>query len=802
MDAIHDNPYLTRVRGWNGAAGAVPEVGTSLPRADAWAKVTGAERYAADYYGPNLVWAGAKRAGVPHAQVRGIHVDEARRIPGVLAVLTHADVKGTNRQGVVRKDQPVLVDDKVRHCGDAVALVLAGDRDTLKKALEKVVLDLEPLPAVFDPEEALRPDAPILHEDHSTGNLLLKADLETGEGLKGFSQCDVEVEHDFQTPWQEHAYLETEVGWARVEEDGTLIIVASTQTPFRDRSEAAEALGLDIQKARVVAPFPGGAFGGKDGITVQTLLGLAALHAEGRPVKMSWDREESFVAGTKRHPARLHYRLGATKDGILKVLEVRMLFDTGPYDHLGGVVMTLALEHAGGPYRIPNTSLSARCAYTNNPIGGAFRAFGVAQAAGAMEQMMDLLARRLALDPVEIRLKNVLHKGDKTPVGVVLQHSIGMEECLTALARHPLYLDREKWKARAGTFKRRGVGAAALMLGIGYGPVVPDVANAKLRLTRKGRIRIYSGVVDMGQGNAATCLQIAGSILSQTPDTLELVLPDTERTLPSGSAAASRTTYTFGNALIGACQALKQRLLEKAADLLMTASVEEVVMEPGMVRHLASSREIPLAGLAAFMAESERTVTHRFRAPTAPDKLAVSEDVRIHGLGHTVFSYAAHLACVEVDELTGGVDVRHYLSISDCGRVINPQAYEQQIQGSVAQGMGYAVMEDFKVRDGQVQTRDLATYILPTAMDVPDMDVVAVQTHETTGPFGLKGVGEIGTSGPVPAIANAVTDAVGVRLSCWPLTPERVLEAMGRLSPETRSPERGTGSKSGFHPVL
>jgi len=799
MDTIHDDPYLTKVRGWDGRASGVPEIGTSFPRADAWAKVTGTEKYAADYYGSDLVWAGAKRAGLPHARVKAIHAEAARRMPGVLTVLTHADVKGTNRQGVVRKDQPVLVETLVRHAGDAVALILAEDRETLKRALEEVVLDLEPLPGVFDPEEALKPHAPILHEDHSTGNLLLKADLETGEGMGAFSACDVEVEGDFQTPWQEHAYLETELGWSRVEPDRTLVIVASTQTPFRDRSEVTEALGLDIQKVRVVAPFPGGAFGGKDGITVQTLLGLAALHAGGRPVKMVWDREESFVAGTKRHPARFHYRLGATKDGVLKALQVRMVLDTGPYDHLGGVVMTLALEHAGGPYRIPNTSLSARCVYTNNPIGGAFRAFGVAQAAGGMEQMMDLLARRLDMDPVEIRLRNVLRKGDRTPIGVTLQHSIGMEECLTALRSHPLYLEREKWKAEAGPFKRRGVGAAALMHAIGYGPVVPDVANAKLRLTREGRIRVYSGVVDMGQGNAATCFQIAGSILSQPPDAFELVLPDTERTLPSGSAAASRCTYTFGNALIGACEALKQRLLEKAADLLMAGSAAEMALAPGKVHHLVSGREIPLAGLASFMAESEKTITHRFRAPTAPDRIAVSEEVRIHGLGHAVFSYAAHLACVEVDELTGAVDVRHYLSISDCGRVINPQAYEQQIQGGVAQGLGYALMEDFQVRDGQVETRDLATYILPTAMDVPDMDVEAVQTHETTGPFGLKGVGEIGTSGPVPAIANAVADAVGVRLPCWPLTAERVLEAMAPSSPETRSAERRTRSKSRVH---
>ncbi len=777
MKRADENRWLTQVRSWAGKGGEIPEVGISFPRADAWAKVTGTERYAGDFHGPDPVWAGVRRAGVPHARIRGVHGEKALCMPGVLAVLTHGDVGGTNRQGVVRKDQPVLAEERVRHAGDAVALVLAEDREILKRALNKVILDLEPLPVVFDPEEALAPHAPVLHEDHPTGNLLLEADLKTGDGLEGFSACDVVVEGDFQTPWQEHAYLETEVGWACLEPDGTLVIVASTQTPFRDRSETAEALGLHLDRVRVAAPFPGGAFGGKDGITVQTLLGLAALHAGGRPVRMVWDREESFLAGTKRHSALLHYRLGATQDGLLKALQTEMLLDTGPYDHLGGVVMTLALEHAGGPYRIPSTALRARCAYTNNPISGAFRAFGVAQVAGAMEQMMDRLARRLHMDPVALRRKNVLHREDTTPAGIRLHYSTGIDACLRALAENPLYWEREQWKAGAGPFKRRGVGAAALMHGQGYGPVVPDVANAKLRLTVKGKIRVYSGVVDMGQGNAATCLQIAGSMLSQTPDTLELVLPDTGRTLPSGSAAASRCTYTFGNALLGACRDLKERLLKMAADLLMVAW-EETVLMPGKVRHFPSGREISLDKLAPFMAESERTVTHRFRAPTTHDPLNVPQALRIHGLGHAVFSYGAHLACVEVDELTGVVTVVHYLSISDCGRVMNPVVYEQQIQGAVAQGLGYALMEDFRVRDGQVETRDLSTYILPTAIDVPDMGVDAVQTHEETGPFGLKGVGEIGTSGPVPAIANAVADAVGVRLSRWPLTPERVLGAM------------------------
>ena len=759
------------------APDGVYQIGRSYSRPDALTKVTGTEKYAADYYGDDMLWAGVKRAGIPHGRLRGIDTAAAKALEGVEAVLTHQDIHGSNRQGVVQKDQPVLVDKKVRHCGDAVALVIAGNRETLRRAVDLIGLDLEPLAAVFDPEEALAPGAALVHENNAQGNLLLKGALQTGNAKAAFAECEAVAEVRFEIPGQEHAYLETEAGWA-VSRDGGIEIVVSTQTPFRDRMEVCEALGLSPDKVRIVAPYCGGAFGGKDGITVQTLLGLAALRCPGRPVKMWWDREESFLSSAKRHPARLTYRLGARADGSLHALEATVLYDTGPYDHLGGVVAALGLEHAGGPYRIPHTFLQAFAVYTNNPVGGAFRGFGVPQVTAAMEQAVDVLAEKLCLSPLEIRLRNGVKKGDRNPVGVTLTGSTGLLDCLKAVQAHPLWRERRAWKACPGTFKKRGVGMACVMQGMGYGPVVPDVGNAKIELMKDGKFRVYSGVVDMGQGNASTYLQIAGHVLNQDETRMELVSPDTERCLPSGSSSASRTTYTFGNALIGAAEALKARILGRVSELFGAGGTETTVLVPGRVRHVPTGREIGLKDLSRLLDDSDRVAAYRFQAPVSTEMPTRDEALRLHGIPHLIFSYGAHLACVEVDTLTGEVAVKKYLAVTDCGRIINPQVLEQQIHGGIAQGLGYALLEDFVVERGIIRTPDLATYIIPTGLDLPDMKSITVDLPEETGPFGLKGAGEVTMNGPLPAVANAVADACGIRLLRSPFTAERILAAL------------------------
>lgn len=756
------------------------KVGNSMCRMDALNKASGQEKFAADFYCDNMLWAGVKRAHIPHALLHDLEIEKAKKMPGVLAVLTHKDIKGTNRQGVVQKDQPVLVDDRIRHCGDAVALVIAEDKKILNQAISLISFKYTELQGVFDPEKALENDAPLIHEDHVSGNILSKVEHEQGIGIEAFKQINSVVEGCFDLPIQEHAYLETENGWAVLNQDGQLEITVSTQTPFRDRSEVAEALGLDINKVRIIAPYCGGAFGGKDGITVQSLLGLAALHFPLRPVKMWWSREESFIAGSKRHAAKLYYKLGALEDGRLHALDSRLYYDTGPYDHLGGEVMALGLEHAGGPYRIPNVRLRGWAVYTNNPVGGAFRGFGVPQVTAAMEQMMDMLAKYMDISSFKIRQINALQKGDKNPLGVTLTTSTGLIDCIEKLYTHPEWMNRNIWKLSAATHKVRGVGIACLMHGMGYGPVVPDIGNAKIELTQEGHFKIYCGVVDMGQGNISTYLQIASDILNQDIRYLEAILPDTERTLPSGSSAASRTTYTFGNALIGAAELLKKCLIEKATDLLMVSDRNEISIIPGKLKHLPTGQEISLSHLAKLLNDSERITTFCFQAPTAKENPVKNKALQMHGIPHIIFSYGVHAAFVEVDTLTGEIEIKNYLSISDCGKLINPDLFHQQMQGGIAQGIGYSLFENFQTREGITQTTDLSTYIIPGAMDIPDIISLAIQKPEHTGPFGLKGAGEIAIDGPLPAIANAISDATGIRFFKFPLTAELVLKALDK----------------------
>jgi CO/xanthine dehydrogenase Mo-binding subunit len=772
-------PYdgLGPTSGRNTKGDGVPSVGDIFPRFDGPSKVTGRERYAADHYEEGMLWAGTKRAGVPHALLKGIDTEAAETGEGVVRVLTWKDIGGTNRVGMIRQDQPVLVDSVIRHAGDAVALVVARSKDSLERALDLVTFDYETLPGVFDAGEALREGAPLVHDENDTGNLVRFVSAGTGGGEEAFAECSVVVEAVFDLPRQAHAYLETEAGWARLDDDGRLVIVASTQTPFRDVREVAGALGLAPEGIRIMAPYLGGAFGGKDGTTVQCLLGLAAMSVPGETVKMWWDREESFVAGVKRLPARLSYGLGAKEDGTFHALSVRAFFDAGAYASLGGEIMTLGLEHAGSCYRMANASIEGRCAYTNNPVGGPFRGFGVPQTTAAMEQVVDMAASKLGLDPIAIRLKNALRQGDRNCIGVPLHTSTGIVECLEGLKAHPFWVDRERWCREAPPFRKRGVGVAAMAHAMGYPAIVPDFGNAKIEVTKAGRFIVYAGVADMGQGNASTYVQMAAAILGQPAGSMDLVLPDTDRTLPSGSSSASRTTYVYGNALIEATERLKAAILSRATVMMGLEDGDRVRLLPGRAADEGSGASVDLADVAARLTAEERSATGFFQAEAATDLAHL-----IYLGPHILFSYGAHLAAVEVDVLTGRVEVVCYIVFTDAGRVVNPQVYEQQVQGAVAQGLGYALMEDCLVEEGLITTKNFAAYIVPSSVDVPPIESRAVETNEESGPFGMKGLGEVVISGVLPTIGNALAGALGVRLPRAPFTPERVLAALSSRS--------------------
>lgn len=752
------------------------QVGRAEVRCDAAAKAAGIESYAADLYPENLLWAGVVRAGIASGRLLSVATEAALAVSGVYKVLTAADVSGPNRHGIIHRDTPVLVNERVRHAGDAVALVLAESRTALRQAIARVRVEIEPLPAVFDPEAALTEGAPLLHEGHA-GNILLAAEIRTGEADRALSRCEVVVAGEFSTPMQAHIYLETENGVARLEKDGTLTMTVSSQSPFRDRFEVGTALGIPYDRLHIVAPCLGGGFGGKDGATVQCLLALAALHAEGRPVKMHWEREESMVAGYKRHPCRLRYRLGADRDGTLIALHCSLLYDTGAYAHLGGEVMELGMEHAGGPYRIPHVLIEGRCVYTNNPVAGAMRAFGVCQVAFAMESMMDLLAQELGMDPLELRLRNALVEGDDNCAGLRLTTSTGMVGCLERLREHPLWRERQAWKAQAPPQTRRGLGLAAVFNAAGYGGKVRDAAIAKVELNAEGKIVVHNAVTDMGQGNGSAFVQMAGHILSQDAAQMELRQPDTRTAYPSGSASAGRTTYTFGNALIKACEELRARLINRAGLLLFLDDDRDLRLVPGKVIHPPTGRQVEFAQLAAFMPQEDRVCISQFVAPVCEQPPDTAKGFFI-GFPHVIFAYGAHLARIEVDLLTGLIRVCDYVAVTDGGTVLNPTMLDQQIQGGVAQGIGYALMEEVERHEGRVHSDSLATYLIPTAVDLPDIHSCRLEGAEATGPFGLKGVGEVAMNGPLPAVANAVDQACGIRLHQAPLTPERVLLAL------------------------
>ena len=751
-------------------------VGQPEIRGDAVAKAAGRERYAADLYPESCLWVGAVRTNVPCGKVRSIAATAASALPGVVQVLTAADVPGSNRLGIIHKDTPVLCDTRVRYCGDPVALVLAESKEALATALHLVRVEIEPLPGVFDLDAALAPDAPLVHDDRP-GNLLAQATIRKGDAEAGFAECAVVVEGAFSTQVQAHAFLETESGIARMEEDGGLLLEVSTQSPFRDRFEIGQALGLPWDKIRIVAPSLGGGFGGKDGATVQCLLGLAALHAGGRWVRMQWDREESFRAGYKRHACRMTYRVGAAADGTLLALHARLRYDTGAYAHLGAEVMELGMEHAGGPYRIPHTLIEGWCVHTNNPVAGAMRAFGVCQPTFGFESMMDLLAEKLGLDPLELRIRNAQVQGDENCAGMRLVTSTGIKGCLEQLGQHPLWQQREEWKAAAPPHKKRGAGLAAIFNAAGYGGGVRDGAIAKIELTQEGHFIVHNAVPDMGQGNSAAFQQIAGHVLSQDAARIHLRQPDTRSAYPSGSSSAGRTTYTYGKALIKAAAEMRARLINWAGIILFLQDDDGLELEPGRVVHRPSGRDIGLAQLAALMQPEERVCLGQFVAPTCKEVPSTANGFFI-GFPHVIFCYGAHLALVETDLLTGTVAVQGYLAVTDGGSVINPDMFHQQVQGGVAQGIGYALMEDFVVDRGQVKSGDFASYLIPGSLDTPDtVSLIHGGEPETTGPFGMKGIGEVAMNGPLPAIANGVADACGARVCQGPITPERVLQA-------------------------
>ena len=756
-------------------------VGQSPSHHDFVDKVEGSLLYAADWQLPGLLHGKVVRAEVPCARIAGMEVSAARALPGVVAVLTAADVpwnqvleRPTGGLGELAVAMPVLAADRVRYQGEPIALIAAVTAQIAEQAAELIDVEYDDLPGVFDPERALEPGAPLVHDQ---GNLLVSWIIARGDAAAALAAADVVVEGEYRTQRVEHAYLEPEAGVGWVDTTGVITLRVSTQV-IEHAPTIATILGLPQSKLRVISTYMGGGFGGKEDMTVEPYLALLVWRTR-RPVRMVWERQESIMASTKRHPFILRYRTGVQRDGSIVAQEVDIVGDAGAYPYLSPRVLFAACATASGPYRVPNVHHRARAVFTNNAPTSAFRGFGAMQVTFGYEQQMDRVAERLGLTPQAVRERNFLDKGDTIPTGERLDTAVAAGQCL----RRALAALGEPARP-SGPGRRIGRGFAVNMQPYGRTVWFHDRASCWISLEADRSLLLRSGITDLGAGQAASLAQIASEVLGVPLGEIGVHIGDSQLTPPAGGTFATRQLYMSGNAALAAARALRAGLLPVAAELL-GAVPDDLVFEDGMVRERDTGvgRGIRLAELAAACQQRSVPTAHlgTWYAGTGTFDPATGQ-----GASFPDYTFGAHAADVEVDTETGQVRVLGYAAAHDVGRAINPLRVEGQIQGGAYQGLGYALGEEIVVDDGQVASTLLASYLLPNAADLPDVRVIVVESGEGKGPFGARGIGEPPIGNPAATIANAVAAATGVRVTQLPITPERLLAALDAAAGDAR----------------
>ena len=816
-----------------GAAGAgttPPEPGRAIgqptPRAGAAARVTGLPIFAADLSFPDMVHGKFVLSEHPHAEVLAVDSSAALAFPGVLAVLTAADVPGRNAFGLLVPHQPVLAGDRVRHLGDPVAVVLAETERQAEAAAAAVKATYRPLPAVFTPEAALADGAPRLHEEGGAGqppNIMHRVEVRKGDVAEAFRRADVIVEDVYTTPMVEHAYLEPEAAVAVPEPGGGVTVWTGSQGSHAFRQMIAASLALPEEKVRVIFTPTGGAFGGKEEPTVQIHCALGAVRL-GRPVKMVLTREESIRISTKRHAERIHMRHGATRDGRLVAMEARIVADTGAYASLGQPVVFRSAVVAAGPYDIPNVSSIAIGVYTNNPVAGAFRGFGSTQVAFASEVQMDKLARRLELDPIEFRRRNALAEGKETITGQVLGLGTSYLETLEAVAGKVEELRAEarvaagaavteaRATARSQTpgeprsaparpGKRLGVGVASAYKNVGIGAGKRDAAGAVVGLTETGRLLVRVGSADIGQGSDTVMAQLAVEVTGFALDQVDVLSSDTALCPDGEETTASRQTYVTGNAVVEAARDFREKLAAFVAETYGLPS-DDIRIEGDAIAFGCGGgganapdgggsvfpRRASLAEVAARARAAGRSLEAEsvYVAPTTyalretADKVP-GEDPCLWDV-HFAYSYGTQAALVAVDEETGEVEVLKVVAAHDAGRVINPQGVRGQLEGGIVMGIGYALSEGLVLENGRIVNDNLLKLRVPGVGLTPEMDPVIIEKPDPGGPFGAKGMGELAMNPTAPAVINAIRDAVGVYINDLPADKERVAAAIRRAA--------------------
>ncbi|MDP1713808.1 MAG: xanthine dehydrogenase family protein molybdopterin-binding subunit [Anaerolineales bacterium] len=729
-------------------------VGKSYPRIDARGKVTGETLYSGDLAMIGMLHLKTLFAERPHARVKAIHIEKAQAANGVAAVYTARDVP-INEYGLQIPDQPVLCGpgsskphtDIVRFIGDQVAVVIANSEAEADAALKLIEVEYEDLPLLIDPLTAMRPDAPLLHPDRGDTNVCVHYKIRKGNVDEAFAKADVIVESEYHTPVQEHAYLQPEAGLAYIDSEGLITVESGGQWTHADRETIAHALGLPNEKIRVIYPAIGGAFGGREDMSVQITLALAAMKLR-RPVKTIWSRRESIIGHGKRHAVTLKAKWGASKEGKLVAAEIELIGDGGAYMYTSNKVLGNSAITSTGPYFIPNVKTDVYGVYTNNVPGAAFRGFGAPQALFMAESQMNKLAEKLGLDAVEFRLKNALRDGDTMGVGTPAPNPVSIIQCIEA-ARDKFGWKKKRLRNQARGRKKngqssivRGHGFAAGFKNVGFSFGYQENCWAKVEIHGNGkmeRVVVHHAGAEVGQGTHTVMVQMAAHVLGISAGLVELKTSDSATQGNPGSASASRLTFMAGNSIKGAAE----------------AALEKWKME-----------ERP--AIAEFKYLAPRTTP--FDKETG------------YSMPNFQYAYVAQAAEVEVDTETGQLRVIRLVSADDVGKAINPDLVIGQIEGAVVQAQGYAILEDYKTKDGKLLTDQLSTYLIPTILDIPDsVESVIVEVPDPNGPWGARGLGELPFLPVAPVIAAAIHDATGVWINEFPFTPERILRALGKI---------------------
>jgi xanthine dehydrogenase D subunit len=754
-------------------SGTSAGIGANAARPDGTLKVTGEFAYASDLWMDDMVWGTTLRSPHPHARIRSIDIGAALATAGVTAVLTAADVPGQNAVGLEYSDTPVLADGVVRYQGEPVALVAADHPETARRAAAKIVVDYEPLPAVTNARQALEPGSPLVHE---SGNVVRHLRLRRGQGPL---EAPVVVDVHLDVGKQDQAFLGPESGLAVPGEDGGVDLFVATQWLHVDQRQICAALGLPPEKVRLTLSGVGGAFGGREDLSMHVHACLLALHTR-RPVKMSYNREESFFGHVHRHPADLRYRLGATRDGRLVFATADIVFDGGAYASSTAAVVGNGGTMGLGPYVIPTVQVDCYGVYTHNPPCGAMRGFGCVQAAYAHEAAMDELAGRLAMDPVALRQLNGMQEGDVNITGQVIDSAAPVAQLLQLVRDLPMPPERSAddeldlttmpggvANTTHGEGIRRGVGYAVTYKNVGFSEGFDDYSTARVRVEVTGGepvVTVHTAAAEVGQGLVTVQQQICRTELG-----VDRVVVHTADTGvgSAGSTSASRQTYVTGGAVKAACEAVRHQLLDRASRRT-GEPVAGLDLRDGAV--VAGSGRV-IADVASLLGDDavEQTVEWRHRPTSAIDPETGQGDA------HVQFAFSAHRAVVDVDVELGLVKVVALDTAQDVGRAINPDAVLGQIHGGSAQGMGLAIMEEVQVVDGIVRNPSFTDYLIPTVLDVPPMQVQLLENPDPHAPYGLRGVGEPPTISSGPAVVAAIRQATGRPLRRVPVRPEHIV---------------------------